>query len=129
MVLSYAFFAYSVYVPLLEAFGDELPCRLFYFAYLVWIISMMCGFLYFSIHLGRMVAGDATYRTNYAFQHTRRMWLYRIMFYQKLDPEVEKLIEKDAIELSQNLRWYHYLWVPDMMLGLLQEMIGSSARQ
>lgn len=121
------FFKDFFYNPSLEMFGEDFPFRVFFAVFMSFITLWCIGLIYFLIHVVKMFI-DENYRAGYAFQHTRRLWVQKIVFHQRLDAQVEKQLERESIDLSQNLRWYHYVWVPDLLIGFMQEVTTAAGR-
>jgi hypothetical protein len=127
MALGAEFFRDNIYNQWILLFGEDFPFRVFHALFLAVMVSYFILILYGMLHVFKMFT-DPAYRNSYAHLHSRRLCIMKMILHQKLDPEVEKLLEKESIALSQNLRWYHYLWIPDPALGFMQEVTAAAGR-
>lgn len=114
-------FKKDIHVPLVEYFGEDIYIRFFYAFTLSFIIAYGFMMLYWIIHMTRLWF-NYTYRTDYARQHTRRMWLYKVSGLLEANADTEKSIEREARDLEQNIHWYHYFLPPDLGLVIINDL-------
>lgn len=107
-----------IFIPVIIITGSDFPLRFFHFVVL-WCTLMLCfTFCIFGWHIYKLNR-DYKYRYDYTINHTRRLLILHTMGVIKKEPEIEILVETKAKEFK--IKWYHYIWIPDLIIGILIE--------